>query len=73
MKSHLDHIFLVEGAGKVTVSDLDPNKCSVYIYAFATLNPSTYEIEAADPALDINQKVSYVITKVLFREMPQLT
>ena len=51
---------LLPGAGKVTVSDLDPNKCTVYIYAFATLNPTTYQIQSSDVGLDINQQVSVI-------------
>ena len=41
----------------VTVDDLDPHKCSIYIYAFAKLNPSTYQLDVFDPWLDISLKV----------------
>ena len=54
------HYFNFSGAGKVAVNDLDASKCTIYIYAFATLNPTTYQIQAHDVNLDITLKVSTI-------------
>ena len=45
------------GNGKVTVDDLDPSKCTIYIYAFATLNEHSLTMEPFDQHLDIDLKV----------------
>lgn len=37
-----------------TVNNIDPNKCTHLMYAFAVLNPSTYELEIYDPWLDVD-------------------
>ncbi|XP_037071457.1 acidic mammalian chitinase-like [Pollicipes pollicipes] len=44
------------GNGKVTVDDLDPSKCSIYIYAFATLDENTLTMKPFDTSLDIDKK-----------------
>ena len=42
----------------MTVDDLDPNKCTIYIYAFATLNENSLTMEPFDKHLDIDLKAS---------------
>ncbi|KAF0295370.1 Chitotriosidase-1 [Amphibalanus amphitrite] len=44
------------GHGKVTVDDLDPTKCTIYIYAFATLDERTLTMQPFDIHLDIDQR-----------------
>lgn len=39
--------------GKFDVEAIDPFVCTHVIYAFAGLNPSTYEIESLDPYNDL--------------------
>ena len=41
----------------MTVDDLDPHKCTIYIYTFAKLDPSTYKMDVFDSWLDISLKV----------------
>ncbi|XP_043212385.1 acidic mammalian chitinase-like, partial [Amphibalanus amphitrite] len=40
------------GLGTVTAEDLDPHLCTIYVYSFAKLSPSTYQMEMFDPWLD---------------------
>ena len=44
------------GTGKFTIERINPNVCTHLIYAFVTLNPSTYTIKIFDEWLDINLK-----------------
>ena len=45
------------GAGQYTVNNIDPAKCTHLIYAFATLNPTTYAIQVYDTTADINDQM----------------
>ena len=40
------------------MDDLDPQKCTIYIYAFTKLDPKTYKMVLFDKWLDINLEVS---------------
>ena len=40
------------------MDDLDPHKCSIYIYAFTKLDQKTYKMVLFDSWLDISLKVS---------------
>ena len=39
------------------MDDLDPHKCTIYIYAFAKLDPTTYKMDVFDSWLDVSLKV----------------
>ena len=41
------------GIGSFFVTDIDPNLCTHAIYAFATMNEVTYELEVYDPWSDL--------------------
>ena len=53
------------------MDDLDPHKCTIYIYAFAKLDPTTYKMALFDSWLDINLKVSTLsdtLPQVIFEQ-----
>lgn len=54
-----------------TPQDLDPFACTHVIYAFASIDPHTYKIEARDEEYDIVQG-TYILSLHIFQSMMNL-